>query len=505
MKIISRLENIISRLEDQKTPFSYYLLIFISSLTLRNFLEIFSDNAKVPFRLFSETSGIFFAAGYSIFISFAHYYVFWIFTFLALAIFFSLLTKTNIISVLKTLFSFSLIITITPLFDLLITRGRGLEIAYAHPKSILELLPLPKIVTPGMFITALTAALLTLVYCRIKTTKWTRGLWGVLILYSLLTFLSALPVVIKANHPLQIIRALMIAIFFELIFILFLVNKLYLRAVYRDLRWLRVIHYASMFFFGILISRHPLVKSIYANLNCFLLTVIAFLLSWVGAMMLNDAEDYEIDLLSNQHRALASNIFSKKDLMHCSFWLFLAAGIFALCVSFPTAFFTALIIGNSCLYSLPPLRLKRVPIFSKLFISFSSLALAMLGYLFAGGEILRFPQVITWYFLIFVTMAMNLIDLKDVEGDMRAGIKTLPAIFGIRKAKIITGIFLFVAYFTLALALLDLRILLPAAALGIIQFILINRKVFRERWVLLAHLAGIIALFSYLNSPLWLK
>jgi 4-hydroxybenzoate polyprenyltransferase len=505
MKVIARLENIISRLEGQKIPFSYYLLIFISSLTLRNFLEIFSDTAKVPFRLFPETSNLFFPAGYSIFISFAHYYVFWIFTFLGLAIFFSLLTKTNIVSVLKTLFSFSLIITITPLFDLLITKGRGLAITYAHPKNIFELFPLPNILTPGMLVTSLTAAFLTFVYCKIKTNKWTRGLWGAVILYSLLTFLSALPVVIKATHPLQIIRVLLIAIFFEFIIILFLANKVYFRAVFKDLRWLRIIHYLSMICFGILISRHALIKSIGANLSSFLLTVIAFILSWVGAMMLNDAEDYEIDLRSNQGRALVNNVVSKNELINWSSWLFLAAAIFALGVNSQTSFFVVLVIGNSCLYSLPPLRLKRVPIFSKLFISFSSLVLVMLGYLFAGGEILRFPPVVTWYFIVFVTLAMNLIDLKDVEGDTQAGIKTLPVIFGIRKAKIITGGFLFVAYFTLALILLDLRILLPAATLGIIQFMLINRKAFREKWVLLTHIAGMIALFSYLSSSLWLK
>ncbi len=505
MKAIARLENIITQLEDSKIPFLYYILIFISSLTLRNFLEIFSDTARVPFRLFPETSNIFFAASYSIAISFTHYYVFWLFTFLALAIFFSLLTKTNIIVILKTSFSFSLIITITPLFDLLITKGKGWEIAYAHPKSIFELLPLPKILTPGMWVTALTAAFLTFVYCKIKTHKWTRGLWGVAILYSLLTFLSALPVVIRANHPLQIIRVLLIAIFFELIFILFLVNKVHFKAVYKDLRWLRVIHYASMFFFGILISRHALMKSIGANLPSFLLTVIAFILSWVGATMLNDVEDYKIDLRSNRDRALVNNVFSKSELISCSLWLFLAAAIFALGVNFQTSFFTVLIIGNSCLYSLPPLRLKRVPIFSKLFIAFSSLALVILGYLFAGGEILQFPQVVTWYFIIFVTLAMNLIDLKDFEGDKQAGIKTLPVIFGARKAKIATGIFLLTAYCALALVLLDLRILLPAAILGVIQVILINRKAFREKWVLLTHLAGMIALFFYLNSSFWLK
>jgi len=221
--------------------------------------------------------------------------------------------------------------------------------------------------------------------------------------------------------------------------------------------------------------------------------------------MLNDAEDYEIDILTNKGRALVNNLFSKGQLVNFSLWLFLAAVIFALGVNVPTAFFTLVVIANSCLYSLPPLRLKRIPVFSKLFISSTSLVLVMLGYLFSEGEILQFPQVITWYFLIFVTLAMNLIDIKDYAGDKNAGIKTLPVIFGLKIAKIMTGGFILAAYCALGLALLDSRILLVAAILGILQFILITSRTFREKPVLLTHLAGMALLFLYLNSPLWLK
>lgn len=100
---------------------------------------------------------------------------------------------------------------------------------------------------------------------------------------------------------------------------------------------------------------------------------------------------------------------------------------------------------------------------------------------------------------------MNIIDIKDVEGDRKAGIKTLPVVFGLKRAKIFTGIFILIAYCMLGLALLDKRILLAAALLGITQFILINRKVFKEKWAILTHLAGIVSLLAYLNSPFWVK
>ena len=499
MSIILRLQKFITRLEDPRIPLRYFILIFISSMTLRNFLEIFSDTAKVPFRLFSEETSIFFSANYSLAISFTHYYIFWIFTFLTLSLLFSWIAKTEIRLVIRALFTCSLIIIITPLFDLLITSGRGIEIAYAHPKNLLDLLPLPKILTPGMLITSLSAALLSFFYCALKTKKWLTGLWAALVLYLLLICLSALPTIIKANHPLPIIRILSIGIFLELIIILSLIKPVCARAVFSGLRWLRLGYYLTMFFFGISITSKGLLFSLTGNFSCLILTIIAFILSWLGATMLNDVEDYEIDLITNPDRSLIKKIFSKIQFQNYSLWLFFAACIFALAVNITTLFFIALLITNSCLYSLPPLRLRRIPVFSKSLIALNSLLLVILGWLFAGKEILQFPQTIIWYFLIFVTLAANLIDLKDQQGDLQAGLKTLPIILGIKKSKFLIGIFILAAYGTLGLVLLDKRILIAGIGLGLLQFFLVTRRKLEEKQILLINFCGMIALLIYTN------
>lgn len=500
-----RFREIISHIEDRRISLSYFILLFISSITLRNFLEIFSDKASVPFRLISEKSMAFFAANYSLAISFAHYYIFWIFTFLALSILFSRIAKTNIILVIRALFACSLIIIITPLFDLLITSGQGIEIAYAHPKKFLDLFPLPGIVTPGMLITSLTASILSFTYCALKTGKWLAGLWATVILYLLLTCLAALPVIIKTTHPLPIIRILGIGIFLELAVIAFLAKPVYTRALLGQLRLARLGYYLAMFFLGISIARTGFIRSLMDNTTCLILTVIAFVLSWLGAIMLNDVEDYEIDVVTNKDRPLVRNIFTKSQLKIISLWLFASACIFALAVNFSTLFFTGLIIGNSCLYSLSPLRLRRIPVFSKSLIALNSLALVILGWLFAGRDILRFPQAITWYFMVFVTLAANLIDLKDYKGDLQAGIRSLPVILGMEKAKFLNGLFILAAYSAAGLILLDKYILVAGLALGLLQFFLIRRKDFKEKPVLAVNFCGILALLFYLNSPLWLR
>jgi 4-hydroxybenzoate polyprenyltransferase len=282
-------------------------------------------------------------------------------------------------------------------------------------------------------------------------------------------------------------------------------KPVYMRAILGDLRWLRLGYYLTMFFLGISIAQAGFFRNLADNFSCLVLTVIAFVLSWLGATMLNDVEDYKIDLVTNKERPLVEKIFTGLQFQNISLWLFTAACIFAAAVNFTTLFFTALLIGSSCVYSLPPLRLRRVPVFSKSLIAFNSLLIVILGWLFAGQDILQFPKTLIWYFMIFVTLAANLIDLKDHQGDMQAGVKTLPVIFGLQKAKLLNGLFMLSAYFVLGLVLLDKRILVAGGVIGLLQFFLIVRKEFAERQVLFVNLCGIIALIVYLNSPLWLR
>ena len=221
--------------------------------------------------------------------------------------------------------------------------------------------------------------------------------------------------------------------------------------------------------------------------------------------MLNNVEGYEIAIITNRERPLVKNIFSKQQLQSLSLWMFTAACVFAFIVNFTKLFFISLLIASSCVYSLRSLRLRRIPVFSKSLIGFNCLLLVILGWLFAEQEILRFPKGITFYFLVFVTIAANLIDLKDYAGDMRVGLKTLPVILEIQKARLLTGLFILTAYAVSGLVLLDKKILVAGIGVGLLQFFLITRKDFIEKPVMLINLCAISALLLYLNSPFWLR
>ena len=152
--------------------------------------------------------------------------------------------------------------------------------------------------------------------------------------------------------------------------------------------------------------------------------------------------------------------------------------------------------ANYFLYSMPPLRLKRVPVFSKLVIGVNSLLTFILGYGFFTGQTMV-PIVFPVFFLVFLAASANFIDLKDRDGDIAAGIKTLPVIVGMPLAQKFIGGAFFLTYLA-AYAVFSLAgcfwICLGAGAL---QFVLVNRRDYDERLVLAVHVLSLLFILGY--------
>ncbi|MDD5155269.1 MAG: UbiA family prenyltransferase [Candidatus Omnitrophica bacterium] len=491
-------KRIISYIESPRIPLFYCFLIFLSAVTLRNFLELFSDTAQISLTFYPAWHPLFFSVWLGLCISFLHYYALWLALFLALAIILSTLTKEDISKVLKTVFAFSIIVNITPVLDLLVSGGKGMNISYLYPKNLLEFLPVPKGLTPGMILTSGTGIGLSFIYGKVKTNSSLKGFISSLSFYLLLAAASMLPLLLNVRHPLPIIRFLSIVVFMESLIVFYRLKKSYFICLFKDIRWLRLLHFYSMLILGMILAGAPLPGILKQNAGAFLLILLSTSLCWLVAVIFNNIEDLGIDKITNPGRPLASAAIPKQDYLRIAGALSCLALVMALAVNFITFFFALLLIGNSLLYSLPPLRLKRVPIFSKFFISFNSLLAVMLGYIFSGRQLLAFPEIISWYFLVFITLSLNFIDLKDYAGDKEAGIRTLPVIFGPKKAKFIIGLFFLASYAALAGVFVDRRLLAPALAAGVTQFLLINRKSYREKPVLLTYLISVSGVFIYL-------
>src|SRR5207253_1989736 len=112
------------------------------------------------------------------------------------------------------------------------------------------------------------------------------------------------------------------------------------------------------------------------------------------SIVTNNIADQEIDRISNQARPLISGMISLHVYNCIGYASLFIALIYAAAAGASALFLISLMIVSYYIYSMPPIRFKRVLIISKLAISVNSLAMILLGYILLGGKLQFFPLTI---------------------------------------------------------------------------------------------------------------
>jgi|TARA_Y100000310_G_scaffold318132_1_gene371830 4-hydroxybenzoate polyprenyltransferase len=500
-QIINLEKSIVNYLENLKIPFIYFILTFFSLIVLRIFLEEFSDIDSIGIKL-------------EIFL-----HLFLAFTALAILIIFLfyLLTKTNIIKVSKVVLPSFVIILLPPILDLILSKGKGYNMAYMIPDIYNNLIlryftffgDFPGIgVTPGIKIEIAIVLLASFIYFYLKNHDSIKSLFYTFLFYTLLFWLAATPFLIKIvlefiGLSYKYSEQLLSNFFLLLILITgiplaYLINKKNFKIIIKDIRPLRLTHFILMFILGIILGLNNssfILNEI--NIFYFLFIPVSIIFAGIYSIITNNITDYEIDKISNKNRPLINSKINIKEYENLSWFFLFIALFYSAMVNFLTFFMILLCIGNYFLYSMFPLRLKRIPFFSKLIISLNSLILTMLGFVIITGSINEFPKTIIVFFLLGFTAVINFIDIKDYKGDKKAGIKTLPVILGLKKAKLIIGLFFVLTYLSVYFIVKELYIIPLLFVFGITQFYLINKKDYNGKYVLLIYLLSLILLILY--------
>lgn len=508
---MSFLKNIISKIENSKKPFIYFILTFFFITTTRNILEVLllypeEVLSKYPRALSSN---------------FLHYWLSYLALALAIILLFYLVTREKINRITRIILTSFSIIIIVPIIDYLIFLFSGKEyyidyILTQGPDLFLRFFtffgPLSKFgITPGMRIELLLVLFGSFLYFKIKTQNMARSLVGAISFYGLLFSFAALPSLLNQAFNISFIKIsnlLFLYIYLLLSFILAILifwfsHKNYFINLLKDLRPLRILHFELMFVLGIFLikvlgERNLIFSFTPENIFNFIFIAISIFLACLFSAMTNNIEDIEIDRITNKTRPSVSHKIPLKDYQLMAKVIFPASLIFAVAVNFWVFAFLLCFMGNYFFYSIPPLRLKKVPIFSKLVISFNSLLLLILGYIFVGGNLREFPLSLTLFFLTFFLLAINFIDIKDYQGDKKSGIKTLPVIFGLRKSKLLIGSFFLIPAIIIPILWQKFLWLIPALMFAGLEFVLINRKNYQEKWVFSLYLTALILLLIYL-------
>lgn len=525
------MKALLASLERTTVTIPGFLAAFTGIILVRCFIEAFS----------SATSSGFPPVDFH---TILHYGLFYLLTYLVLALVIGFFTREYVKTSKVLLFGF-LAIWVGPLLDLILSGPLASVVTYLfHTPGMLvvDFLtffgPLSRMgATLGIRIEVFTALLVIAWYVRESTGQWKRavGAWitsyaAIFILFALPSFLyalagtapegivaffaaavegsnlaaNALPGTIIPASP-TLALELGFNKLFSLVFVL-LIALVGAALAYRlvphvviahlkNVRLLRTLFYLLLVSMGVVVAQ---VSLSWPDILGLLTLLVAWFSAWMFSVCVNDVVDIDIDTVSNTERPLVNGTLNERDMRDASLLFLVLALIGGASVGYYPFFFLLIFITAFYIYSAPPLRLKRVPLLSSFLIGIAASASVLAGFSFASPDTSMplYPLGLVMGICISITLAANLRDLKDLAGDEAAGITTFALVlrrkYGERAAFHIVGVLVAAAFVLSALFLRApfFPYLAIIAAVG--AYILITRVPYNERPVFLVVLACLV-------------
>jgi len=483
-------------LENDKTPLYRYVSAFVFIVALRNFLELFSDHSIL---IVNE---------------FLHYSLFYVSFVSSMILLIRLFTAEKYNIIVKAVLAGFIIVISPPILDLIISGGKGFDIGYVQVDTWKEVFYQFVSFWGGLGSKGATLGIKIEVLCVIFTVVWTgkrrygffvlKAVFAGLLVYTLFFLYSVAPsllryfagfVLYKGNIGTStLIEFFMLFSLIQLLFLWWRWRPEIFRTFFKSVPYFRILHYVFMPFIGIILARHSF-NLLYPlsgdGLLRLLYLILAVIFSCLYALNVNNEWDTDIDKLVNPGRVTVIRAFGAENYRRMGLVFFVLAVMFSLMVSFESFVFVLLFNGVYYLYSSPPFRLKRIPVFSKLLIGLNTWILVLSGWVFAGADIHKFPFRYTVLFVFVYGLAVNFIDIKDYEGDKAVGIATLPVILGLEKSKFVIAILLFLAFAGAPFLLGYWHGIILTGPAGILAFILTFRKNYRDRTIMILYVLTI--------------
>jgi len=544
------MQNFIQKIENCTMTFGSGTILFLGFVFIRTFLENYANSLNF-YRLSSFID------------TFFHYPAFFSIILLVSLIILKTTTKEEISKLAKIVVSFSFILIVPPIIDLIVNQGGQIPYIFISGDSIQLFKSFITYFGGGAVgIGIKTEVFLVLIglgfYIFYKTKNSGRSILGMFLLYSTIFILLASPAFIfslqnkitnnkqdanlntivdfyyrqeplnattanrtfivdnnnffpplvqKVQNQYSTTLSIIFLIIQSILFFgcLFLYSSKKFWLVLKNFRYLRIAHYFLLTSVGIYLGsgnlyRNP-INSLF-DFTSFFALFLGIFFAWLFAVWENDEVDVEIDKISNKNRPLVETetSFSKTEWKILKYLFLFYALSFSFLSGFYSFVFILLFIFVYHIYSTPPLRLKRFIGISSFLIAVNALLVVWMGFFIsAGTETLNiFPTKYILGILLIFLLVENVKNIKDIEGDKKEGIKTLPVIFGEKKSKLIMGICLFLA--TLMVPFIfyfNLYTFLLAIFFGIILFFLTNRKNFEEKYLFITYFIFTIIFFGF--------
>ena len=259
-------------------------------------------------------------------------------------------------------------------------------------------------------------------------------------------------------------------------------------AIAKNVRWIQISIHVGLILFGAGLGAFYFPQNL--NMNIFSLFALANLIlaavfAWLASVFLNDQVDVEIDKLTNPKRPTVTGEVGLPEYRQL-FWVsFVMSLILAATVGMK--FFLLILVYQviGWAYSVWPFRLKRFPGVASFL---SALALTLLfssGFILLadGQNISALPGKVFWLLMIAFMISLPIKDLKDIAGDRKNRVWTIPVLLGETWARFAIGLGIFISY-ALSVVWLNAKILFfPAMLLGALSFWVLQTKKISPRRV----------------------
>ena len=456
---------------------------------------------------------------------FVHFPLFYLSLFLLLVIVISALARERIKQVTKVASVGLASILFVPVIDWVLNRGYMITYPLRlGPYFVNFLNPLVSLadigVSPGQRITIVLISLLVALYVYVRTRALPRALFSLLASLGVIVTFGALTTLFAANHPERVFisggilysETQKYCALYALILVVLISGYLYMhgaewiRMIFRSLRLERVLFYGSLAIFGFAISLAQKNVAFEVDIFNYLGTVIMFLsmaLGFWGLQVFNDLFDVDIDRAVGKINPLLDGV-RVENYRSFSILLFMLA----LCCSLIINFTAFLIVGTFLLlgvvYSMPPVRVKQVPVVSTLVIAIAVVLSVALGFsvYYGARAISAIPVSILFPTVIAVTLGFVAKDIGHVKGDRARGVLTLPVLLYDDKSfpgRLPVAIIVSASYLVYAAFLPGLLLGAVICALCTFSYILFVKKSAEWFYFVMLYAFGGYLLFNYLR------
>ncbi len=259
----------------------------------------------------------------------------------------------------------------------------------------------------------------------------------------------------------------------------------HLRALAYNARVPQLCYHAGLLFLGMILS--VIFSNGHIRFELFDILGISLLLiavecAWIASVIANDLYDTVIDSVTNPHRPLIEATIPPETYRWYGFFFFGASLLLAGIISFGALLLLLAYQALAWLYSAPPLRLKQYPGLATLIAACAGILILVTGFVSVGltRDITALPLPLLTYLFFAYFLAIPIKDFKDIAGDKKDGVHTIPVLLGESFGKHVIGSCLFLLFAGSPLVLHAPSLFLPALFFGSLAFLALEKGTAQE-------------------------